>query len=86
MLQITRFDSCDPLTIVNNLGPRFNQRIKHDIAIEVDNRNPCQSITLLGQDPLTVECQYFCLSKEQKDLIKIFIEKFSLTFHAFDPD
>ena len=59
MLEVVGLDACDPLAVVNNFGPRLDQSVKHDVAVEVDNRDSCQTITLLCQDPLAVECQDF---------------------------
>lgn len=37
MLQIRRLDSCDPLAIVDDFGPRLDEGVKDDVAVEVDD-------------------------------------------------
>ena len=66
MLQITGFDACDPLSVVDDLGPGLDQRVEHDVAVEVDDRDSCQSVALLRQDPLTVESEYLRLPRNSK--------------------
>ena len=63
MLQIRRLDSCDPLAIVDDFGPRLDEGVKDDVAVEVDDRNAGQPVPFLRQDPLAVECQNFRLPK-----------------------
>ena len=37
MLQIVRLDARDPLPVVFDLGPWLDQRVEHDVAVEVDD-------------------------------------------------
>ena len=62
MLQVLGLDASDPLAIVDDFGPWFDERIKNDIAKKVDDRDACQSITFLREDSLTVKCQNLCLT------------------------
>ena len=66
MLQITSFDACDPLSVVDDLGPGLDQRVEHYVAVEVDDRDSCQSVALLRQDPLAVESEYLRLPRNSK--------------------
>lgn len=61
VLEVVRLDARDGFPIVDNLGPRFDKGVKDYIAVEVDDRDSRESVALLGQDPLTVDCQDFSL-------------------------
>ena len=41
VLEVNCLDASDPLTVVLDFSPRLDQTVKHDIAVEVDNRNAC---------------------------------------------
>lgn len=83
MLEVARFDSSDPLSVVLHLRPRLDQSVEHNVAVKVDDGDTSQSITLLGEDPFAVEGQDFCLSSTRNDLIS---NRFSsLTFLASVP-
>ena len=62
MLQVIGLDSCDPLPVVLDLGPGLDQRVEHNVAVEVHDRDTSKPVTLLGQDALTVQCQNFRFS------------------------
>ena len=61
MLQIDRFDSCNPLPIIKHLVllvieiAWFDQSVEHDIAIEVNNRYSSQSLTFVGQNSFAIK-------------------------------
>lgn len=75
MLQIFWLDTSNRLTIVSYFGPWFNQSVKDDIAIKIDNRNPCKTITFLCLDSLAVNSQNFCLFASFPTLIQHSVEK-----------
>ena len=54
VLQITAFDACDFLSVVDDFGPWLDECVKHDVAVEVDDRDACQPVTFLRENPLTV--------------------------------
>lgn len=62
VFQVSCFDPGDPLSVVDNLGPRFDESIEDDVAVEVDDGDSSESVTFLRQNPLAVECQNFSLS------------------------
>ena len=66
MLQVLGLDSRDPLSVVDNFRPGLNQCVKHNIPVEVDNGNAGQSVSLFGQNALTVQRQDFCLPRANK--------------------
>ena len=68
MLQIIRLDSCDPLSIVLDLGPWLDQCVEHYVAVEVDNGHSCKPVTFLGQDALAVQGKNLGLSKWMKSV------------------
>lgn len=71
MLQVTCFDASDPLTVIYDFGPRLNQSVKHDVAVEVDDGDTGQTVTLLRQNPLTVKCQNFSFPNKQFDNVRM---------------
>ena len=64
MLQIIRLDSSNPLPVILNFCPRLDQRVKHNVAVKVDDWNSSESVTFLRQDALAVQCENLCLSKK----------------------
>lgn len=63
MLEIVGFDSSDPFSVVGDFRPGLDQRVKHDIPVEVNDWNSGEALTLLRLDPLTVKRQDFSLSR-----------------------
>lgn len=63
MLEIVGFDSGDPFSVVSDFRPGLDQRVKHDIPVEVNDWNSGEALTLLRLDPLTVKRQDFSLSR-----------------------
>lgn len=61
VLEVLWLDPSDRLAVVNHLSPRLHKGIKNDIAVEVDHGNSGKAVTLLGQDPLTIDRQNFRL-------------------------
>lgn len=61
MLQIYRFDSCNPLPIIDHLVllivkiAWFDKSVKHDIAIEVYYGYSSQSLAFVGQNSFTIK-------------------------------
>ena len=62
MLQIIWLDSCDPFPVVFNFSPRLDQRVEHDVAVEVDDGDSSESIAFLGQNAFTIQRQNLGLS------------------------
>ena len=55
MLEIRGLDPGDPLAVVHHFGPGLDQRVKDDVAVEVDDADAGQPVTLLRQNALAVE-------------------------------
>ena len=37
MFEVTSLDASDPLTVIYDFGPRLDQSVKHNVAVEVDD-------------------------------------------------
>ena len=61
VLQIIRLDSCDPFPVIFDFRPGLNQRVEHDVAVEVDDRDSSEPVTFLGQNAFAIQCQNLCL-------------------------
>lgn len=70
----------DRFTVVHHFGPRFDEGVENDVAIEVHNRYSRESVAFLSQDSLTVNCKYFRLPTRLSEKVKL------LTFLASVPN
>lgn len=68
MLEICSLDAGNPLAIVNDFSPGLDESVKDDVAVEVDDADAGQPITLLGQDALAVKGEDLSLSKTIKSV------------------
>ena len=64
MLEICGLDAGDPLAIVDDFSPGLDEGVEDDVAVEVDDADSGQAITLLRQDALAVKGEDLCLSKQ----------------------
>jgi hypothetical protein len=55
MFQVIWLDTGDPLSVIRNLGPRLDECIKHNIAVEVDDANSGKSVTLFSEYPFAIK-------------------------------
>ena len=62
LIKITFTDASDFLSVVDDLCPGLDKSVENDVAIKVDYRDACQSITFLREDSLTIKCQNLCLA------------------------
>lgn len=75
MFEVVGLDPSDPLAVVGDLGPRLDQRVKHDVAVEVDNTDAGQSVSLLGLDALAVKSEDFGFPKQRKLELKTYLPR-----------
>ena len=86
MLQVTSLNACDGLPVVFNFGPRLDECVKDDVAIVVDYGHSGQSVSLFGEDTLTVYGQNLSLSvRNQLKISRVFKELSNTYFPRLRP-
>ena len=54
MFEVIGFDASNPLAIICDFCPWFDQSVENDVPVEVDDADASEPITLLCQDSFAV--------------------------------
>lgn len=69
MLEINWLDASDPLSVVDDVvrlavvPAWLHKGVEHNIAVEVDHRDPRQHLSFVGEHPLAVKSEHLSLPK-----------------------